>query len=76
SFNKLSDLPIPLQRILPPSYEYQIENYSELEPIITVENVTIGQLIVDLFVNINTQESALEWFNVFQEISKTTMRLT
>jgi hypothetical protein len=31
---------------------------------------------VDLYVNINTKEGALKWLNEFQEVSKTTMRLT
>lgn len=71
-----SDLPFPLQQILPSNYTYQIENYIELEPILTSENITIGQIETDFYVNINTKESALKWLDEFQEISKTTMRLT
>ena len=39
----LANLPIPLQQILPPIYTYKIKNYTEFEPIITTENVNIGQ---------------------------------
>ncbi|CAG8651955.1 6768_t:CDS:2, partial [Scutellospora calospora] len=69
------DLLASLQQILPPNYTYQIKNYNELEPIITAENVNIGQINMDLYVDINTKEDALSWLNNFQEISKTTMRM-
>ncbi|CAG8711687.1 10862_t:CDS:1, partial [Scutellospora calospora] len=36
-----SDLPFLLQQILPTNYTYQIENYIELEPILTSENIII-----------------------------------
>jgi len=71
-----SNLPTPLRQILPSNYLYQIENYSELEPIITSESVIIGQIIVDLFTNIDTKDGALKWLEEFQQKSKTTMRLT
>ncbi|CAG8749817.1 21072_t:CDS:2 [Gigaspora margarita] len=67
---------MPLQQILPSAYEYQVDNYNELEPKVTSENVIIGQIVVDLLVNINTKEDTLKWVNEFQEKSKTTMRLT
>src|SRR5205809_6623415 len=76
SFTKFAGLPTPLQQILPPSCTYKIKNYVELEPIITTENVNIGQINVDLYVDLNTNEGALKWLEEFQEISKTTMRLT
>ena len=63
--SNLVDLPILLQQILSPSYIYKIKNYTKLEPKITTENVNIGQINVDLYV-----------LNKYQEISKTTMRLT
>ena len=50
--------------------------YTELEPTITSKNIIIGQLNVDLYVDLNSMEGALNWLNEFQEISKTTMRLT
>ncbi|CAG8501151.1 4015_t:CDS:2, partial [Scutellospora calospora] len=52
---------------LPPDYNYKIKSYSELEPIITAENVNIGQIAVNLYVDINDKESALNWLNNFQE---------
>ncbi|CAG8780773.1 30929_t:CDS:1, partial [Racocetra persica] len=74
--SKRKTLPISLRQILPLDYEYQLVNYNELMPIITVENVKIEQIIVDLLTNINTKEDALIWLNEFQECSKTTIRLT
>ena len=69
----LANSPIPLQQILLPIYTYKLKNYTEFEPIITTENVNIGQINVDLYVDLNTKEGALKWLNEFQEISKTTM---
>ena len=71
----LANSPIPLQQILLPIYTYKIKNYTEFEPIITTENVNIGQFNVNLYVDLNTKEGALKWLNEFQEISKTTMLL-
>ena len=70
------DLLTSLQQILPLAYKYQIESYDELEPKITSENITIGQIVVDLLANIKTKKDALKWIDEFQEKLKTTMRLT
>ncbi|CAG8791915.1 6944_t:CDS:2 [Gigaspora margarita] len=40
----MSNLPMPLQQILPSAYEYQVDNYNELEPKVTSENVIIEQI--------------------------------
>ncbi|CAG8719056.1 23333_t:CDS:2, partial [Racocetra persica] len=36
--SNMSNLPTPLQQILPSAYEYQVDNYNELEPKVTSEN--------------------------------------
>ena len=52
----LANSPIRLQQILLPIYTYKIKNYTEFEPIITTENVNIGQINVDLYVDLNIKK--------------------
>ncbi|CAG8795048.1 4373_t:CDS:2, partial [Racocetra persica] len=74
--SNISDLPISLQQILLSNYLYKVMNYSEPEPIVTAEKVTIRQIIVDLFVYINIEDikdNISEWLAQFQDKSKTTI---
>ena len=56
----LDNLPFPLQQILPPIYTYKIKNYTEFKPIITTVN--IGQINVDLYVDLNTKEGSAKFY--------------
>ncbi|CAG8545287.1 5973_t:CDS:2, partial [Scutellospora calospora] len=71
-----SDLMGPLAEILPTNYSYIINEFHEIDPLITDENIVINQIISLFYVNINSAERAYMWLEEFHEKTKTTMRQT
>ncbi|CAB4429129.1 unnamed protein product [Rhizophagus irregularis] len=68
-----NSLPEVLKSILPQNYSYLIENFNELPSYRTTENFIIPQFELDVFVDIDNEERAREWFMAFESKSKTTM---
>ncbi|CAB4487735.1 unnamed protein product [Rhizophagus irregularis] len=68
-----NSLPEVLKSILPQNYSYLIENFNELPSYRTTENFIIPQFELDVFVDIDNEEKAHEWFMAFESKSKTTM---
>ncbi|PKC02582.1 hypothetical protein RhiirA5_380859 [Rhizophagus irregularis] len=68
-----NSLPEVLKSILPQNYSYLIENFNELPSYRTTENFIIPQFELDVFVDIDNEEKAREWFMAFESKSKTTM---
>ncbi|PKK56361.1 hypothetical protein RhiirC2_800185 [Rhizophagus irregularis] len=68
-----NSLPEVLKSILPQNYSYLIENFNELPSYRITENFIIPQFELDIFVDIDNEEKAREWFMAFESKSKTTM---
>ncbi|GES92231.1 hypothetical protein GLOIN_2v1883854 [Rhizophagus clarus] len=69
-------LPNILKSILPHNYSYLIKIFNELSSYQTAENFKVPQFELDIFVDVDNQEGACEWFKEYESKSKTTMPQT